>query len=253
VSGRHLLWALGALFAACTLAITGCGIPLDEEAQPLSTAEGRRSEIITGITTSTSSSTVAPDESVPEPALVSLYFIGAGELETVEREVADVNRALEALIENPEPDERPDLVEAEILLQTFIPPEMNPIPRGKDDERGVQRVQVSADEVSGLRGILQENPDTGRLIVSQLVCTVLNLVDVNGVEIYDSDPLVDGEPPAPIPLIDNSAQTIERPANEDDFGGCLTGTERRALEAEAAEAEATGTTAVPEDGPTVDG
>lgn len=204
-----------AVAAALMLLGAGCGLPVSGEVEVLAADEHR--ELLDG-TTSTTLLVAEPGES--NSKRVKLFFIGPDDkLESVIRpfpEDAVNNNVLEALEDGPSEDELAGFE----TLQTFIPLGLAAQFDTVDEERGSMPIIV--DPIGELRRRVEEEPDQGTLIVSQLVCTVLNLnlEGVRGVEIYDG-----GEDP--IPLSDNAAERIIGPAQIDDFDDCITGTEER--------------------------
>lgn len=219
---------------------TGCGLPVSGEVEYLENDE--HLELLNG-TTSTTVLVAEPGEEDSTP--VRLFFIGPdGKLEFVVRPLPAEsvnNDVLTALESGP--------IEAEIAefetLQTFIPAGLAAQFGTIDLERGSMPIIV--DPEGGLRERLEGEPDEARLIISQLVCTVLslNLGGVQGVEIYDG-----GEDA--LPLSDNAAQPIIGPAKREDFGNCVTGTDEREQQREEAEnesdqADTSTTTTVPQD------
>ncbi|MGI9596636.1 MAG: hypothetical protein ACR2QK_10775 [Acidimicrobiales bacterium] len=226
-----------AVFVATVIAATlsivaaACGLPVNDEVDIL--AQDDHLELLQG-TTSTTAPVAEPGE--PGSVAVQLFFVGQdNKLESVIRELPDDaqrNDVLRALENGPTQDEI-DLYEGPDPLQTFVPAGLSAQFGNLDEDRGAQRIIV--DPAAELRQRLDESPDPNRLIVSQIVCTVLKLglAGVSGVEIYDGD--------EPIDLSNNAAQLIIGPAQLEDFDNCMTGAEERDKLAEA-EAEAEGST-----------
>ncbi len=202
-----------------------CGLPVSGEVETLPADEHR--ELLEG-TTSTTLLVADPDES--NSRRVKLFFVGPDDkLEFVIRSFPEGsvnNNVLEALELGPSEDE----VAGFETLQTFIPVGLAAQFDILDEERGSMPIIV--DPIGELRRRVEEDPEQGTLIISQLVCTVLNLnlTGVQGVEIYDG-----GEDP--IPLSDNAVQPIIGPAQSEDFDNCITGTEEREQLAEEAQNE----------------
>ncbi|MGH1488244.1 MAG: hypothetical protein ACRBK7_02430 [Acidimicrobiales bacterium] len=202
------------LLVAATI-VAGCSLPVSDQVETLPASEHR--ELLDG-TTSTTVLVAEPGESSSPP--VKLFFIGPDDkLEAVVRPLPEDsvnNDVLRALEQGP--------IETEIAqfetLQTFVPDGLAAQFGTVDKDRGSMPLIV--DPGVELRRRVEEEPDQGRLIISQLVCTVLslNLNDVLGVEIFDG-----GE--EAIPLSDNAAQPIIGPAQAEDFDSCITGTEER--------------------------
>lgn len=201
--------------AAFALAATACGLPVNDEVEVL--ARDGHEELLDGTTTTIEA---PPASEGAQMKIVMLYFIGAdNKLEVVERAFTlpltgpDV---MTALAEGPTPLEAEPFAELGIV-QTLIPEGLNADLGDRNEETGVQRVDV--DPIAELR--LQDD-DNRRLVVSQIVCTVLSLnqPDIFGVEIYDGEEA--------IPLTDNDAQPIQGPAGIDDFDDCRTGADDRA-------------------------
>lgn len=219
---RSIVRPLAVMLAALALA-AGCGVPTDDGVQVL--AKEDHTELLEG-TTSTTTAPVPSDDD--ENVLrVGLYFTGPDDkLERIIRpfpEGTTRDQVLEALEEGPFAEE----IEAAGFetLQTQLP-------AGLSASFGVQEGEsqtVKVDPEAQLRSILQEQPDRGRLIVTQIVCTALglDLGEATGIEISDG-----GEDP--IALTDINSVPLQRPANRADFNDCQTGEQER-LEAEEAE------------------
>ncbi len=211
-----------------------CGLPVSDEVDFL--AQDEHLELLDG-TTSTTAPVAEPGE--PGSISVELFFVGQDKLESVVRDLPDEaqrNDVLRALENGPTQDEIAQF-EGPDPLQSFVPAGLSAQFGTLDEDRGAQRIIV--DPVAELRQRLEENPDDNRLIVSQIVCTVLNLnlPGVSGVEIYDGE--------EPIALSNNAAQLIIGPAQLEDFDNCITGTQEleQLAEAEAeSEAEESSTT-----------
>ncbi|MEL6984367.1 MAG: hypothetical protein AAFO29_18210 [Actinomycetota bacterium] len=211
------------------LVVASCGIPTSE---PEALSQEGWEDLLEGTTTTTT--IVAEAETVE----FSLFFIDADDnLETIERPYAvgvPVNAVLANLEEAPpQPEEQPTDEEEIGLLRSLVPEGLNATlleETPADEARGVRILQVSPE--AGLRQLLEDTPIQARLIVSQVVCTFLGIAPEGtvGVEIVDDQ----GE----IQLTDNAAQVITGAASEDDFGGCMTGTEIRLEQLEAAAEEA---------------
>jgi hypothetical protein len=226
------MWRLPRLWLPVALVAigAGCSLPVSGEVEVLAQDDHR--ELLNG-TTSTTVLVAEPDE--PNSTLVKLFFIGPDDkIEFIERSLpaGSVNNdVLNALENGPIDDE---IAQFE-TLQTFIPlglsAEFGPV----DEERG--SMQVIVDPAGELRERVDIEPESGRLAIKQLVCTVLNLNlgGVQGIEIYDG-----GEDP--IPLSDDAAQPIIGPAQKEDFDNCTTGTEERAAQLEE-EGQTTSTSA----------
>lgn len=230
---QHLSRFATALLALASVVASGCGLPVSDEVEYL--AQEDHLELLDG-TTSTTAPVAEPGE--PGNISVELFFIGQDDqLESVIRDLPDEaqrNDVLRALEIGPTQDEI-DRFEGTDPLQSLVPAGLSAQFGTLDEDRGAQPIIV--DPTAELRQRLEENPDTNRLIVSQIVCTVLrlNLAGVSGVEIYDGE--------EPIALSNNAAQLIIGPAQLEDFDNCITGTEERERLAEAeAEAADNGTT-----------
>ncbi len=220
----------GAVLLCCSTIATSCGIPVSGEVEVL--AQGDHLELLDGTTSTTMQ---VADPGAPDSTPVNLFFVGAdNKLEFVVRDFANnatQNDVLNALEGGPAAEEI-EQFEGPAILQTFVPAGLAARFDELDLEAGAQRIVV--DPEAGLRQQVEEAAADGRLIVSQIVCTVLDLEleGVVGVEIYDGEEA--------IPLSDNAAQPIIGPAVADDFGGCVTGAEERQAQLDAeAEAEAT--------------
>lgn len=220
-------WAVAVIMGLAAVA-GGCGLPESDQVEVLAQDDHR--ELLEG-TTSTEVPVADPeDEEAPR---VRLFFIGEdNKLESVIRsfrEGSNKNDVLKALEAPPTAEE---IAAYEGILQTFLLDGLAPRFGEPNRETGSQPILV---EDVGLRQRVEDQTDTGRLIVRQIVCTVLslNLDDVVGVEIYDGE--------EPIPLTDNAAQPIIGPAELEDFDNCTTGTEEREAQLEA-ETEEDGTT-----------
>lgn len=216
-ASSHLRHFVSALVLATVVA--GCGIRVDDQVNLLS--QDDHTELLIGTT-----STTAPvaDPADPGTTSVALFFIGGPDdkLERVERDFASPttpNDVLAALELGPEQDEI-DQFEEIGLLRTFIPAGLSATLGSKNEDFGVQQILVQPE--GNLRLILEDQPPPGRLIVKQIVCTVLNLNldNVSGVEIFD-----EGE--EAIPLTDNDSEPIIGAATTNDFDNCITGTEER--------------------------
>ncbi len=228
--------ATGAMAVCCSTVALSCGIPVSGEVEVL--AQEEHLELLDGTTSTT---VPVADPGAPDSTPVKLFFVGAdSKLEFVVRDFTDDakrNDVLNALESGPTVQEI-EQFEGPVILQTFVPLGLSARFDQLDEETGAQRIVV--DPEAGLRQDVEEQAADGRLIVSQIVCTVLELElpGVEGVEIYDGEEA--------IPLSDNAAQPIVGPAVAEDFGGCVTGAEERQaqLEAEAeAEGASTSTTA----------
>jgi hypothetical protein len=210
------LRALLAVFCGALLA-AGCGIPVSDQVEVIS-PEGHE-ELLFGTTTTTEP---VPEAADPETTPLDLFFIGPdNKLERVTRpftspKIIDVLSALE----NPPLPTELELFEDLGVLESRVPEGLSATGGGQNLELGIQRIDVNPEV--GLRERLQENPEPARLIVAQLVCTILNLPlpDVSGVEIFD------GQEEA-LQLSDTDAEPITGPATLVDFDGCKTGTEER--------------------------
>lgn len=206
---------LAALCAA--LLAVACGLPVSEQIEVVS-PEGHE-ELLFGTTTTTEP---VPEAADPETTPLDLFFIGPdNKLERVTRpftspKIIDVLAALE----NPPLPTEVELFEDLGVLESRVPEGLSATGGGQNLELGIQRVDVNPE--AGLRAQLQENPEPARLIVAQLVCTILNLPlpNVSGVEIFD------GQEEA-LQLSDTDAEPITGPARLEDFDGCKTGTEER--------------------------
>ncbi len=216
----------GRRFVVVVLVLAGlasaCGIPVSGEVQYL--AQDDRQELLQG----TTSTTLPPATGGSTTIDIGLFFIGPDDkLERVIRqypEAPKVNEVLADLEAGPLPAEI-DQFEDLGTLQSLLPAGLSPVLGSRDEERGVQQVIVNPE--AELRERLEEDLVTGRLIVSQIVCTILEvgLTNVTGVEIYDGEEA--------IPLSDNAAQPIIGPAMLEDFDNCTTGTQERQLLEEA--------------------
>lgn len=220
---------------ACLVMIAAaCGFPVSDQVEYLAQDDYR--ELLDG-TTSTIAPVAEPGESGSTP--VSLYFVGPNnKLESVIRDFpveSTRNDVLSALEGGPLPSEI-EQFEGPGILQTFVPGGLSAQFGALDDEFGAQRIIV--DPAGELRQRVEEQVGDGRLIVSQIVCTVLrlNLAGVTGVEIYDGEEA--------IPLSDNAAQPIIGPAQLEDFDDCVTGTQelQNQLETEGEGGSSTTTT-----------
>lgn len=210
---RRLLGALVTL----VLAVTACGIPVDEPPQALPTEDHQ--DLLEG-TTTTTTSTVVDSEMVT----VRLYFVSQDDkLEWVERPYAgppEINTVLADLEQPPLEEDQAPFEELGFLL-TLVPVGLDATlleQTPEDENRGVRIIQVNP--IGELRPRLEGEPVQGRLIVKQLVCTFLNLGgldDVVGVELHDDQ--------GQIPLFDDASQPIEGAAGQSDFGDCKTGTD----------------------------
>lgn len=215
VSRAHRRALVAVVATVLSLLAAACGIPTEETVEAL--PQTGHEELLDG----TTSTTEEPPELVNEDVkIVSLYFIGIdSKLEVVERPLARpvTGSALLGVLEaGPTTEERNAFAEVGILT-TLLPSGLNGQFTESNPETGVQPVLV--DPAAELRLL---DDDTRRIIVSQIVCTVLLLRQpgIFGVEIFDGE--------EPIPLTDNNAEPIEGPAELEDFNGCQTGTEERA-------------------------
>lgn len=204
-----------AVVIALALLAAACGIPTEETVEVL--PQTGHEELLQG----TTSTTEPPPELLDAQfRIVSLYYIGIdSKLEVVERPMARPitgSELLGALETGPAPDEMVAYEELGILT-TLLPTGLNGQFTERNEETGVQPVVV--DSAAELRLLDDENR---RIIVSQIVCTVLalNQPDIFGVEISDGE--------GPIPLTDNNAEPIQGPAELEDFNECRTGTDERA-------------------------
>lgn len=203
------------VLAIFVLLAAACGVPVNDEVQVL--ARDGHEELLDGTTTTTE----PPPPSAGTPTkTVMLYFLGAdNKLEVVQRAFpSPVTGAevLTALEQGPVPAEAEPFEELGILT-TLLPDGLAGAFGERNEETGVQRVNV--DPKADFRLL---DDVTRRLIVSQIVCTVLNLNQpgISGVEIFDGEEA--------IPLNDNDAEPIQGPAELADFDDCKTGTEERA-------------------------
>ncbi len=229
---------LAALAAGLALGAAACGIP---EGEPQALPREGREDLLEG-TTTTTTTIVGPSDNVTH----RLFFIGPDDkLETIERTYpanVRINTVLKDLEQPPQPEEQPTDEEVG-LLRSLVPDGLDATlleETPEDQERGVRMLQVAP--VGGLRQLLDESPVQGRLVVSQVVCTFLRVSPEGtvGVEIRDDEGI--------IPLTDDAAQPINGPADEDDFGGCQTGTEEREELVEAGSESTTSSTEAPGDG-----
>ena len=216
---------LAVALASVALAAAACGIPIDEDAKPLS--QDGHEEALGGAPTTTATTAPADD-----PFLLNLYFVGPdNKLEVVQRPYSEgptINDVLHDLEVGPTPEELDQVQETLGNLKTLIPPGLSARLNGRDIDRGVQFIMV--DPSAMLRQRLDDEPANARVAVKQIVCTVLQALDdelgLRGVEIYDGDEI--------LPLTDDNAQPLDGPATLEDFSNCRTGTEERnaLLEAE---------------------
>ena len=207
-----------ALFTATSLAASACGIPVDETQVETLDASGHP-ELLEGTTSTTLLANPEDEENLD----VRLFFIGPdNQLESVIRPVADgtkINAVLGALEQGPLEEEK-ELFAGD--LTTALPSGLSPVLGTRQD--GNQPVIVNPE--AGLREQIGE--EGGRLIVTQIVCTVLDAGKKRGI---DSIEIFDGED-EPISLTDSTSQPIVGPATEANFDDCQTGAE---LELEAEE------------------
>lgn len=220
------------LLAALTLLAAACGLPVGE---PEALSQEGWEDLLEG-TTTTTITPVADDAG--ETVEIQLFFIASDDnLERVTRTYPDspqINEVLLELEDPPRPEEQEEFAEAGLLLRSLVPVGLNPTlltETPADAARGVRVLSVETE--GGLRELLEAEPLTSRLVVSQLVCTFLNLPrseTTSGVEIQDGE--------GPLLLADIDSQPINRPAAQSDFGDCRTGTEaREELVEEAEQAE----------------
>ncbi len=206
------------------LVLSACSIPTDEAVQPLPT-EGRQ-DLINGTTTSS----IAPD--IPEENVkdVRLYFVGStDQLERVVRafpsevKVPDI---LAALVQGPTSDE--------VNLTSRITSNLAPTSAGYDEETETQTIKVSSE--ANLRQTVEQEPAIARLIVSQIVCTVVNLREnISGVRLID-------ETDEPIEVNDDLGQLITGSARASHFNDCKTGQDILEEQIEFEQNESTSTT-----------
>lgn len=221
-----------AVAAAVALAVAACGIPVGE---PEALSQEGWEDVLEGTTTTVSTVVVDDEDSVE----IDLFFVGEDRLERVTRIYQDspqINDVLLELEEAPREDEQ-EAFPGDILLRTLVPVGLNATlltETPADEARGIRVLTVNPE--AGLRELLDTDPLRARLIVSQLVCTFLNLPssDSVGVEIQDDLDTLD--------LTDNDSQVIDGPATVDDFGSCRTGTEELEDLVEEAETDADSST-----------
>ena len=212
----------GLAVMALAVIAASCGIPVSSEVDVL--AQDEHIELLEGTTSTTAA---VPDPDDPSSTPVVLFFAQDNKLESVTREFqvdAERNDVLIALENGPTQAEL-EQFEGQGVLQTFVPAGLNARFGAFDEALGTQQILV--DPAAELRQRVEEQADPGRLIVSQIVCTVLqlNLTGVEGVEIYDGEER--------IPLTDSAAQPIVGPAMLSDFNDCITGSEERQEQLEA--------------------
>jgi hypothetical protein len=221
-------------------AIAGaCGIPVNDEVEVL--AQGEHFELLNGTTSTTALEVAEPDD--PESFPVDLYFVLDNRLEVVSRPFLTApsgNELLAALESGPVQGEI-DLFEGSEELQSLLPAGLTA--SFGPFEGASQQIMVNPE--AELRQRVEEQPEVARLIVSQIVCTVVSfLTDVEvsepeateiGVELFDGEER--------IPLSDSASQPIGGPANVGNFDACITGTALRQEQVEAeAENQSTSTT-----------
>ena len=216
---RRSRWTTSAAVTTVVIGLlaSACGIPVSGQVETIA-PEGHE-ELLDGTTSTT--------EPVPEPEDtdvigLQLYFIGPDDLlERVERPFAEpaiIDDLLVALEQGPTTEEAA-LFDELGILESRIPDGLAASSGPKDDDLQIQ--QINVDPAGELRVRLQDDPAAARLIVSQLVCTVLGLpLEISGVQIFDG-----GE--GPLQLSDNDAEPITGPATLDDFDGCRTGEDVR--------------------------
>ena len=214
---------IGAIISICMLLLlASCSIPTNDTVEALP-VEGQ-TDLVFGTTTS---STV-PDVVEEGDPRVALYFVGANEqLERVTRIFppgTKVSEALAALVQ-PLPEEVAQFDE----LTSRITEDMALVTASKDDVTGTQTIRVQS--VADLRTTVETEPARARLIVSQIVCTVVGArEDITGVRLVD-------ETDAPIEVNDDDGSLITGPARPSNFNDCQTGADILAEQIEAEEAE----------------
>ncbi len=227
---RGGLRAVVALLALAATLGAACGIPVGE---PEALSQEGWEDLLEGTTTTATTVVDAATETVE----IDLFFVASDDnLERVTRTYPaspQINDVLLELEDPPRPDEQEEFAEAGLLLRSLVPVGLNAtlLTETPADEARSVRV-LSVDTEAGLRELLVAEPLLARLVVSQIICTFFELSssETAGVEIQDSG--------GPLLLTDIDAQPINRPAVQEDFGGCRTGTEERAeLVEEAEEAE----------------
>lgn len=205
------------LVVGVSMIVSACGIPVNDEVEFL--AQDDHLELLNG-TTSTTAAVAEPDD--PESFPTELFFVQDNKLEKVTRAFLTAptgNDLLVALEAGPNQDEIDAFAEGPDDLQTLLPAGLGATFGELDRETGAQQILVNPEAL--LRQLVEEQPEGARLIVSQIVCTVLTLGfdSVAGVEIFDGDER--------IPLSDNAAELIDGPAQIENFDNCITGTELR--------------------------
>lgn len=209
----------GSLLVAAAAALAACGIPPTDDVEILDASEYQ--DLLEG-TTSTVQVVADPEEE--DPFGVRLFWIGPdNRLESVVRDLPQdpplINEVLAVLELGPQP------VDQEAFgdlgpLQTLLPPDLMPrVISQPDATKHVIQVNPEAE----LRSLSANDPERFRLIVTQIVCTVMPISKdpITGIEFVDAEP-------EPISLTDFAGQTITGPANEGDFDDCRTGADERA-------------------------
>lgn len=225
-SGLTLILTLGLVAGACA-------IPAGE---PQALPHDEHEDLLVGTSTTT-----APPAN--EEVDIMLYFISSDgdKLESVIRPYEanpKVNRVLKDLESPPRDEEQDQFQDRGLVLRTEVYVDLNATLQTSADEDGQSYRTIRVDAEAGLREQLRDEPAQARLAVSQLVCTVLPLLDedVSGVQLIDDQ----GE----IKLTDAATQPIDGPATIEHFGDCKTGTEQLSeqLETETSEESTDSTT-----------
>lgn len=198
-----------ALSVCFTVLLSSCAVSTNEGVQALPTEN--REDLINGTTRTT---TVPEPEEDETPVPVDLYFVSNEQLERVTRDFAPgsrVGNVLDALVQGPLPEEVADIP----TLNTRITEALGPSADGKADETGTQTIIVRSE--ADLRSTIEQEAGNARLIVSQIVCTVVNEIDrISGVRIVDET----GEA---IEVSSESGELISGPARASHFNDCKTG------------------------------
>ena len=219
---RSRRWLCAIPVVLVTLA--ACSLPVGGEIETLDADE--YSDIVYGLDTTT---TTEP----PAGTQIRLYFISDRGLEQVFRPFLaspPVPEILTALQEGPTESELAE----NPSLRTELPAGLNPDPLPR--EAGQETVIVMVNDEAGLGLLVNENPATAELVLTQLVCTLtkLNILDgipITGVEFHDSE--------GRIPIVDTDRASIEGPARASDFNDCVTQAELDEQADEAGEGSTT--------------